>query len=215
MTFSPKFSLTAVLALGLSLIVPLAQAEKADRDKPIQIEAKKITIDDAKKIQVLEGDVILTKGTIVIRAERVIITEDPQGFQKGTAFGGAGKLASFRQKREGSEVYVEGEAERIEYNTSNEVAELFHRAWVKSGEDQVRGDYIWYDAVSEKYLVTVGDHLNQRGAPSRVHAIIQPKNKTAPTPPATAQKGDKLNLQGTHNLSIIPPSSPGVEPAKP
>jgi lipopolysaccharide transport protein LptA len=71
-------------------------------------------------------------------------------------------LARFRQKREGKEEYVEGEGERIDYNTNTEVVELFHRAWVKSGEDQVRGDYIWYDAVSEKYLVTAGETSGQK-----------------------------------------------------
>lgn len=197
--------------LVLSLISFTSQAEKADREKPIQIEAKKITIDDAKKIQILEGDVVLTKGTLVILAERVIITEDQYGFQKGTAFAGAGKLAKFRQKREASEEYISGEAERIEYNTSNEVAELFHRAWVQSGEDQVRGDYIWYDAISEKFLATVGDTANSRGAPARVHAIIQPKNKTAP-PTNVPPKGDKLQLQGTQNLGIIPGSGPDSPP---
>ena len=212
MTFLPGSMLnTLILVFAVSL--PLsALAEKADRDKPMQVEAKKITIDDAKSIQILEGDVVLTKGTLVIKAERVIVTEDQYGFQKGTAFAGAGKLANFRQKREGKEEYIEGEAERIEYNTSNEVAELFHRAWVKSGEDQVRGDYIWYDSVSEKFLVSVGETVGPRGGPNRVHAIIQPKNKTPAAPVAPTQKGDKLNLQGTQSLGIVPESGPGSTP---
>lgn len=209
MTFSPNVLLT-LLTLSLSLAAPHAQAEKADREKPIQIEAQKITIDDAKKIQILEGNVILTKGTLVIHADRILITEDQYGFQKGTAFGGAGGLARFRQKREGKEEYIDGEAERIEYNTSNEVAELFHRAWVKSGDDHIRGDYIWYDAVSEKYLVTVGDPSSPKATPSRVRAIIQPKNKNAPPPAAPTPKGDKLQLQGTQSLGTAPPSGPGI-----
>ena len=65
------------------------------------------------------------------------------------------------------------------------MAELFHRAWVKSGEDEVKGDYIWYDGISEKYLVTSGETRNPKAPPARVRAIIQPKNKgTAPTPAA-------------------------------
>ena len=213
MTFLPNTTLTT-LALALIAFLPLpAFAEKADRDKPMQVEAMKITIDDAKNIQILEGDVILTKGTLVIHAERVIVTEDQYGFQKGTAFAGAGKLAKFRQKREGKEEYIEGEADRIEYNTSNEVAELFHRAWVKSGEDIVRGDYIWYDSVSEKFLVSVGDTVGPRGGPNRVHAIIQPKNKAPAAPVAPTQKGDKLNLQGTQSLGIVPENGAGASPA--
>jgi lipopolysaccharide export system protein LptA len=86
----------------------------------------------------------------------------------------AGRRASARSGK-GRDDYVEGEGERIVYNSNSEVAELFHRAWVKSGEDQIRGDYIWYDAVSEKYLVTAGDKRAPKDPPARVRAIIQPK----------------------------------------
>ena len=180
-----------------------ALAERADRDKPMQLEANRVSIDDAKKIQILEGDVIITKGTMILKADRVVVTEDKYGFQKGTAFGGKDGLARFRQKREGKDDYIDGEAERIEYDTNKEVAELFHRAWVKSGEDQVKGDYIWYDAVSEKYLVTAGDSLNPKGPPARVRAVIQPKSKGAP-PEASTTRGERLELKGSGGL-IMPP----------
>ena len=186
----------------LSLCLLTAQnvlAERADRDKPMQLEANRITIDDAKKIQILEGDVLVTKGTMTLKADRIVITEDQYGFQKGTAYSGKDGLARFRQKREGSDDYVDGEAERIEYNSNSEIAELFHRAWVKSGEDQVRGDYIRYDAVSEKYLVTAGESRDPKAPPARVRAIIQPKNKSA-EPDRSSQNG-RLELKGAEGLS--------------
>ena len=189
--------------LTLSLCLLATQnvlAEKADRDKPMQLEANRITIDDAKKIQILEGDVLVTKGTMSLKADRIVITEDQYGFQKGTAFGGKDGLARFRQKREGVEEYVDGEAERIEYNSNSEVAELFHRAWVKSGEDQVRGDYIRYDAVSEKYLVTAGENRDPMGPPARVRAIIQPKNKSTESDRSAAPSG-RLELKGAAGLN--------------
>ena len=189
--------------LTLSLCLLATQnvlAEKADRDKPMQLEANRITIDDAKKIQILEGDVLVTKGTMSLKADRIVITEDQYGFQKGTAFGGKDGLARFRQKREGVEEYVDGEAERIEYNSNSEVAELFHRAWVKSGEDQVRGDYIRYDAVSEKYLVTAGENRDPKGPPARVRAIIQPKNKSTESDRGAAPSG-RLELKGDAKMN--------------
>ena len=196
-------SLRITTLIAWLFISTASYAEKADRDKPLQIEAQRMSIDDAKKIQILEGDVILTKGTLILRAERVIITEDQYGFQKSTAFAGKGGLAHFRQKREGRDDYIDGEAERIEYNTANEVAELFHRAWVKGGEDQVKGDYIWYDAISEKYLATAGENRDPKAAPPRVRAIIQPKNK-APLPEQPATRGNPLELRGAGGLSTLP-----------
>lgn len=177
-------------ALCLAAALP-AVAEKADRQKPMLLEANRVSIDDAKKVQILEGDVLITKGTMILKADRVVITEDAWGFQKGTAFAGKNRLAYFRQKQEGRDSYVEGEAERIEYDTNKEVAELFHRAWIKSGEDTIRGDYIWYDSVSEKYLVTAGDAKDPKAPPPRVRAVIQPKAKEVAGEPAPAQPGNR------------------------
>ena len=196
-------SLRTVTLLILALLSQPVFAERADRDKPMQVEANRISIDDAKKIQILEGDVVVIKGTLALRADRVVITEDQYGFQKGTAFGGKDGLARMRQKREGMEEYIDGEAERIEYNTNTEVAELFHRAWVKSGQDQVRGDYIWYDAISEKYLVTAGQNRDPKAPPTRVRAVIQPRNKTAQAEQPAAS-GQRLELKGSGALGSPP-----------
>ena len=189
--------------LVLVLLTHPVLAEKADRDKPMQLEANRISIDDARKIQILEGDVVVIKGTMVLRADRVVITEDQYGFQKGVATGGKDGLARIRQKLEGREAYLDGEAERIEYNTSNEVAELFQRAWVQSGEDQVRGDYIWYDGISEKYLVTAGQARDPKAPPARVRAIIQPKNKSAGAESSTS-RGAPLELKGATGIATPP-----------
>ena len=190
---------TRLATLTLCLLTSLsAHAERADRNKPMLLEANRVSIDDAKKIQILEGDVLISKGTMTLKADRVVIREDQYGFQKGTAFGGKNGLAHFRQKREGKEEYVEGEGERIEYNTNSEILELFHRSWVKSGEDQVRGDYIWYDAVSEKYLVTAGETRDPKAPPGRVRVVIQPKGKDSDMKPAP--RGERLELKGSGNL---------------
>ncbi|MBU1365406.1 MAG: lipopolysaccharide transport periplasmic protein LptA [Gammaproteobacteria bacterium] len=187
----------ATLTLCLLISIP-AHAERADRDKPMLLEANRVSIDDARKIQILEGDVLITKGTMTLKADRVVIREDQFGFQKGTAFGGKSGLARFRQKRDGKEEYVEGEGERIEYNTNSEILELFHRAWVRNGEDQVRGDYIWYDAISEKYLVTAGETRDPKTGPGRVRVVIQPKGKDSEPAPAT--RGERLELKGSGDL---------------
>lgn len=188
----------AMLSFCLLAALPV-QAERADRNKPMLLEANRVSIDDAKKIQILEGNVVITKGTMVLKADRIVVTEDQYGFQKGTAFSGKNGLARFRQKREGKDEFIEGEAERIEYNTNSEIAELFHRAWVKSGDDELKGDYIWYDAVSEKYLVTAGESIDPKAAPPRVRAIIQPRNKDS-EPDRPSARGERLQLKGAGEL---------------
>ena len=64
----------ATLTLCLLAALPV-HAERADRDKPMLLEASRVSIDDAKKIQILEGDVVITKGTMILKADRVVIPE--------------------------------------------------------------------------------------------------------------------------------------------
>jgi lipopolysaccharide export system protein LptA len=75
-----------------------AQAERADREKPISLEADRISVDDVKKVQIYEGGVILRQGSLEIRTNRLVVTQDNEGFQKGVAHGGDGGLARFKQK---------------------------------------------------------------------------------------------------------------------
>ena len=190
----PKIPYAIAAALLIAIAMP-AHAEKADREKPINLEADRISMDDVKKVQVFEGNVILNQGTLQIRTSKLVVTQDADGFQKGVATGGANGLARFRQKREGKDDYIEGEGERIEHDAREEKTEFFVRAWVKSGQDEVKGHYVSYDALTEKYLVTNGggETKSATGAPqARVRAIIQPKGKNAPT---DEKPGEPLTLK--------------------
>ena len=129
-----------------------------------------------------------------IVAQPLVVTQDIDGFQKGVATGGANGLARFKQKREGRDEYIEGEAERIVHDARSEKTEFFVRGWVKSGQDEVKGHYISYDALTEKYHVTngAGETKSATGAPqARVRAIIQPKGKNAPS----ESTGEPLTLK--------------------
>ena len=201
MTLKLPHALAATLLIALSFA---SHAEKADREKPINLEADRVSMDDINKVQVFEGNVVLNQGTLQIRTARLVVTQDADGFQKGVATGGANGLARFKQKREGRDDYIEGEGERIEHNARDDKTEFFVRAWVQSGLDEVRGQYIAYNALTEKYLVTngAGESKNATGAPqARVRAIIQPKGKNAPP---VAGKGDPLTLKPSESVAPKP-----------
>jgi len=168
-------ALLAVLAAGP------AAAERADRNKPMNIEADRVSIDDAKKLSTFEGNVVVTQGTLNIRADRMVVRQDAEGFNHGIAWG---NLASFRQKRDGVDEYVEGYAERIEYDGKAERLQMFNRAMMKRGEDEVRGSYISYDQPTEFFrVVGAGKEGGKENPPGRVRAVIQPKTKEKPVPP--------------------------------
>ncbi|WP_137720032.1 lipopolysaccharide transport periplasmic protein LptA [Methylobacillus flagellatus] len=186
--FSRQLSrLTRVLIPALlSLSASSAFAEKADRDQPINLEADSVQVNEAKKISTYSGNVILTQGTLMIRGDKLVVREDKEGFQHSTS---TGNPTTFRQKRDGSNEYMEGSALRIEYDGRMDKVQLFNKAWVKRGEDVVHGDYISYDASSE-YAEVIGGGSQAAGntgaGGGRVKAVIQPKKKTtdSSTPPA-------------------------------
>lgn len=168
---SPSFR--ALLFAALLAALPLAAlAERDDRSQPINIDADRVTVDDRKRIHTFEGNVLLTQGSLQLRGHRMVVTQDDAGFQTGVVTAQAGKLATFRQKREGSDEYIDGEAERIEYYARSETAKLIRRAKVKSGGDVVTGDIIEYDAVTENYTARRQESGQDS---SRIRVTIQPK----------------------------------------
>jgi lipopolysaccharide export system protein LptA len=185
-----------LVALGLGLMLaalPQARAERADREKPLNLEADRVTIDDAKQTSLFEGNVVLTQGTTVIRGDRMEVRQDKEGFRYGTTWG---NLAYFRKKREGFDELIEGWAERIEYDGRAEMLQLFNRAQMKRGQDEVRGNYISYDAKSEFYQVIGGGAkaASATNPEGRVRAVIQPKSKEKPaaSPPFTLKPAEAI-----------------------
>ena len=164
---------TKKIFLLISLIISFdVLSEKSDKDKPIEIEADSMTVDDSKSTSIYEGDVILTQGTLIIKADTLIVREDKQGFQHSTSIG---KPTTFKQKMEGSDKFIQGKALRIEYDGHMDKIHLYKNAEVKRGDDIVVGDYITYDANAE-IAQAMSNNSSASGKKSRTKAIIKPKD---------------------------------------
>lgn len=168
------------------LLVPLiallsmpALAEKADREKPVHLEADNVTLDDIKKLSVFEGNVLLTQGTLMLRADHVEAKQNGEGLQSISA---RGKPVSFRQKRDGVDEYIEGFASQMEYDNTQSILRLIGDARLRKGGDEIRGNQITYDAKTEFYKVVGQEGVV--GPSSRVRVIIQPKPKSGQQEPA-------------------------------
>lgn len=168
--------MAACVALGAAFLPATGlRAEKADKDKPTQIDANRMSSDDARRISIFEGNVVLTKGTILVRADRITVRQDPEGFQISTA---TGVPARFRQKRDGKDEWIDGEALLIEIDDRREKIELREKARIVRDKDEVHGDVISVDTRSEFFSVTGGKSaITGTNPEGRVHAVIQPKVK--------------------------------------
>lgn len=174
-------SLQLLLVVVCALGVGTAQAEKGDSKQPMNIEADALRYDDLKQISVFTGNVVLKRGSIVIRGERIEVRQDPQGYQFGVVTAAPGQRAFFRQKRDGDEEYIEGESETIEYDGRADVFKLLTNAELRrlrgtQVADVVTGGVIQYDSLKDVF--TVDGSPRQGGG--RVRATLTPRNENAP-----------------------------------
>jgi lipopolysaccharide export system protein LptA len=174
------FSFALLLALGLT-VAGGVHAEKADARQPTNIEADRMEYDDVKQINTFIGNVRLTRGTLTMKGHKMVIRQDPAGYQYGTLYAAPGALASFRQKRDGgSNLWVEGYAERMEHDGKTDVSKLFSKAKLKRLEgtkvtDEVDGEFISYDSKTEFYSVNNTSTGISRPGAGRIKVVMQPR----------------------------------------
>ena len=184
----PFLTLIAVLA---ALAVLPAVAETADRDKPMNAEADALRYDDLKQTSVFTGNVVITKGTTIIRGAQVDVSQDPEGYQLAVATAAPGKLAYYRKKRDGVDEFIEGEGERIEYDSRADLVKFIKRAVVRRYKgaalnDETTGALIVYDNNTDVFTVDSGAQNRTAANPGgRIRAMLTPRG-AASAPGTTA-----------------------------
>lgn len=185
------YFLSTLLLLSSLIVSANVFAEAADKDKSIELEADSLTVNDATQTSTYLGNVILTQGTLIMHADKLVVLEDDSGFGTSTA---TGNPATFTQKIEGKNEYMNGSALRIEYDGRMDKVELFTKAWVRQGKDIMYGDYISYDGNAEFAQVLGGEKSESAGPSSgRVKVIMQPKDKEETTSPASKKTPVSIN----------------------
>lgn len=196
-----------VLAAALLTVAGsgLALAEKADRSKPMVLEAdKRGTVDAQKQTTVFTGNVVITQGTLQIRAERVEVQEGKEGFRTAVAFGSALQPAFFKQKRDGIDESVEGTAERIDFDEKNDTLRLSGNPIVRRLRgpqlaDEITGTLITWDNRTEVFTVDGGSRTAANPS-GRVRMLLSPRSEAAAPGAPTASSA----------AGATPPKSPSA-----
>ena len=167
------------LAWAGTALAPAAHAEKADRDKPIFYQGDTGGANLGSKDGELTGNVVITQGTMTIRADRIVFHQNPDNSLSATAYGNP---VSFREKRDGADEYYEGFAQRAVYDGQKRLLELFDRALLKKNNDEIRSNYISYNAGTEVFKAEgrPDERPSESGeAPlgPRVRGVFQPQPK--------------------------------------
>jgi lipopolysaccharide export system protein LptA len=176
------------IALLMALVPVAASAEKADRDKPTHIEADSLVHDELSQVSVFTGRAVLRRGTMVMRGGRIEIREDADGYQFGVILPEPKQRAFFRQKREGVDEFMEGEALRIEFDGKTDRIKLMDQAEVRRYRgavlgDQMTGKLIIYDNLADVFTID-GQRARENDKPGsgRVRAVLVPRSKTGDKP---------------------------------
>ncbi|WP_323144610.1 lipopolysaccharide transport periplasmic protein LptA [Massilia phyllosphaerae] len=180
-----------IAVVALSLAALNAAAERADAQKQAAIEFDQAHIDEVTQIRTLTGRVVLTRGTLTVKSDKAVLKESPEGYMVLTLTAAPGKVASFRQKRDGGpNLWVEGQAQRIEYDERTELVKLFSDATVRQLENgrlssEVNGAFISYDNRTEQ--ANVGGNAGGQSTPGqgRNTLILAPRRGAAAAPATT------------------------------
>lgn len=196
---------------------PPALAQKADRNQPTNVEADRLEYDDARQRTVFIGRVVLTRGSLVIRGDRLVLDQSGDDRQNAVA---TGKPAKFRQKRDGSDQFLEGTAAKIEYDSTTEKmvftgSAVLTRLDCGKLTDEISGALIVYDARAETFSVDGKPRADGKPATDgsgRVRVTIQPRTDSrksadpAPGTPATGAAARSATSAG--GITPCPPTPP-------
>jgi len=189
----------AAAFVSLLALAP-AHAERADSLKQAVINFDSLDVDEVTQTRILTGNVILTRGTLTLKSDRALVKETPEGYMSVTLTSGPGRVATFRQKRDGGpDLWMEGQGERIEYDERQELVKLFSKAIVRQLENgrltnELDGAYISYDSRREVATVRNDASGESKVGGGRGTLIIAPRRAPAAaagSTPATPAAGKK------------------------
>ncbi|ORU91990.1 MAG: lipopolysaccharide transport periplasmic protein LptA [Cycloclasticus sp. symbiont of Bathymodiolus heckerae] len=160
-----KFNVIFITLALFTFSSPL-WALSSDKSKPVEVEADSFNLDDAKKVTVYSGNVIITQGSMEIMADKVTIYGARGTTDKVIA---VGKPVKFKQQPDGKQGIIRGEAKRFEYLVTKDTLVLLDKATLWQSGNTFSSDRIVYD--SKRSIVKAGD---KKSGSKRVKITLEP-----------------------------------------
>jgi lipopolysaccharide export system protein LptA len=179
-----KFRHSNLILACLMLASQQAHSLESDKKQVTTIDANQMTYSEKSSVNVFTGNVLLTRGSLVIRGDKLTLTERNDGSQFAVV---EGKPARFKQQRDsrtaGEVLLINGAANSIEFDGSKSIVTLTGAASIEKSTngqltESISGTRITYEQNTE-FLNVVGTPGSS--GQSRVQAVIKPKNQAGET----------------------------------
>jgi|SRR5699024_5267394 len=191
----------SLLVLTVSTLCFLSQnvyaAKETDADNPdTLVLSDTLDYDDKKRESIFTGNVILTRGTLTMHADKLVMSEDEQGFQYGVATVDTSELVLVRQENPEKFEVIEGKGLRGEYDGKEETITMIGQAVVTRfvcGKpfDSIRGERVVFNQTNDTYHAYGGQ---QSAAPDgRVRSVAQPRAKSDAAAEECRQRAQTTN----------------------
>ena len=137
----------------LSLLSSLVFAMPGDRDKPIEIEAESVFVDESTGFNQFMGDAVVTQGSLVLSAELIEVQTSDEEVQSMVAKGSQQKPAKYIQDQPNQARFIEATAVEITYDVDKGIVFLIGDAYLVQGFDSFSGENLEYDIDNDKVVV--------------------------------------------------------------
>lgn len=172
-------SLSLLFILNSSLVLA-AKKNKDNKPQTLDIKAQYLLIDENKGVSTYKGNVLLTKETLVIKADSITVYSDGEKLIKAFIEGTPADV----QHHPDNEEKVHSQANNMEYFVNDEKLILKGQAFVNQGEQSFSGETIEYDTQQRTIKASgnkkdLSGENNNQNTPSnaRVHVIIGPSTE--------------------------------------
>lgn len=158
----PLFFLTVLMLTAFPSL-----ALKDDAAQPINIVSDNQSLDMDSSVVTFTDNVVITQGSILIKAQKVVITRPPEKSNKKDVVEAFGSPVTLQQTLDNGKV-VKGKAEKVHYDLTTEFLTLTGKAELNQQDSHIRSNSITYDVKKQKLKA-------QGSTQSRVKTVLIPK----------------------------------------
>jgi lipopolysaccharide export system protein LptA len=141
-------------------------------------------MDGQRGTTVLSGNAAVSQGTMLLRADRIEVREQADGYRAANALGSKPKPAFWRQRADSSsDEVLEGTAERIEFDERANTLRFAGTATLRRMRgaavvQEVNGSLIVWDSTAELFKVE-GGAATSANPSGRVRVVLSPRPEAA------------------------------------